>query len=105
MCKALMWMVVHCSPESELKPWDSRTPMTVAGAILFIITRMPKTSKSPTLEAIAATVGAAESSIKLVANKMIPHASEFMPKSLASVEETRQVLKLQSVRQESGHLF
>lgn len=70
--------------------------MTVAGAILFIITRMPKISKRPTLEAIAGIVGAAESTIKLVANEMTVYAPEYMPKGLASVEESSRVLKVQS---------
>ncbi|KAK9786506.1 hypothetical protein WJX73_008092 [Symbiochloris irregularis] len=91
----------HPSPERETKPWDSRTPMTVAGAILFIITRMPRTSARPSLEAIAATVNAAESTIRLVANEMIPHAAEYMPESLASTEETRQIFKLQSLKQDA----
>ncbi|KAK9814054.1 hypothetical protein WJX73_010802 [Symbiochloris irregularis] len=91
----------HPSPEHETKPWDSRTPMTVAGAILFIITRMPRTSARPSLEAIAATVNAAESTIRLVANEMIPHAAEYIPKSLASTEETRQILKLQLLKQDA----
>lgn len=85
---------MHCSPEREPKPWDSRTPMTVAGAILIIITRMPKTSAHPSIEAISAVVKAAESTIKAVASEMVPHAADYMPKSLASLEDFKKAFSM-----------
>ncbi len=33
----------------ELKPWDGRSPLSIAAAIIYLVTRLPKVASRPVL--------------------------------------------------------
>lgn len=57
----------------EHKPWHGRSPVSVAGAIMYIIANLPRASKKPPLEDISAVCGVAEATIRGVYRDMAPY--------------------------------
>lgn len=56
----------------EHKPWHGKSPSSIAGAIIYIMSLLPKASKKPSLEDICAVCGVAEGTIKGVYKDMYP---------------------------------
>ena len=90
-------LLLSCSPERGIRPWDGRTPLTQAGAIIYIVTRFPNgrgVKEVVTLEDVATVTSVAASTIRLVAQEMQPYVKEFLPSALATSDEIPTHLKL-----------
>ena len=37
----------------ELKPWDGRSPLSIAAAIIYLVTRLPKVMLTPVIGTLA----------------------------------------------------
>ena len=44
----------------QLKPWDGKSPISIAAAVLYLITSLPRATRHPTTLAIAEASGVAE---------------------------------------------
>ena len=51
----------------QLKPWDGKSPLSVAAALLFLITSLPRATKHPTALAVAEASGVAEARSPFIA--------------------------------------
>ena len=44
----------------QLKPWDGKSPISIAAGVLYLITSLPRATRHPTTLAIAEASGVAE---------------------------------------------
>ena len=44
----------------QLKPWDGKSPISIAAAVLYLITSLPRATQHPTSLAVAEASGVAE---------------------------------------------
>ena len=77
-----------CRPEEQVaKPWDSRSPLTVAAAILYAVCASPKASAHPPVAAIAEEGGVAEISIQAVYEELCPELGNPIPDWFATKQQ------------------
>ena len=71
--------------------------MSIASAIILIITRLRKCSVLPSISEIATVTGVADTTVRGTAAGMYPYAAEFVPTSYASKEfATLAIKKMQA---------
>jgi transcription initiation factor TFIIB len=58
--------------------WHGKSPLTIAGTIMFVVGNLPRASKKPTLEDICAVCGVAESTIKHLYTNALPYWSALI---------------------------
>ena len=69
-----------------VRPWDSKQGPTIAGAILFMMSQLPRSPRPFTLEEIASITGQADTTIAGAYVDLFPHARELIPVSWANDE-------------------
>jgi transcription initiation factor TFIIB len=60
------------------RPWHGKSPLTVAGTIIYILANLPGTSQVVTLEEISSVCGVAEQTINLLYKEMYPSLPELL---------------------------
>ena len=54
-------------------PWHGKSPVSIAGAVIYILSLLPAASQHPPLDSISAVCGVAEATIKAIYKEMHPH--------------------------------
>lgn len=75
-----------------MRPWDGKSPLSLAAAILLITTRMPKATRMPRPEEIAEVAQVADVTVRSTAHMMTPYAVDFFPRSYATPEQIRRTM-------------
>jgi transcription initiation factor TFIIB len=73
----------------EHRPWHGRSPATYAGTCMYIVARLPRASRKPSLEDLCAVCGVAETTIRGLYAVLHPHLAEIVAAAggFASAEE------------------
>lgn len=77
-----------------VRPWDGKSPLSLAAAILLITTRMPKATRMPDTAEIAEVAQVADVTVRTTAHMMLPFAKDFFPATYASPDQIRKTLTL-----------
>jgi len=77
-----------------VRPWDGKSPLSLAAAILLITTRMPKATRMPDVAQIAEVAQVAEVTVRTTAHMMYPYAVDLFPASYATPQQIRKTLNL-----------
>lgn len=86
-------------PDGATRPWDGKSPLSIAAAILFITTRLPKSTAMPGVPEIASVAMVAEATLRSTAAMMFPYAAQLVPPSYASKDTVANVIR----RLQAGH--
>ena len=54
-------------------PWHGKSPISIAGAIIYITTNLPRASKQVSLDEVSVVCGVAEATIRLIYSILHPH--------------------------------
>jgi transcription initiation factor TFIIIB Brf1 subunit/transcription initiation factor TFIIB len=79
-----------------VRPWDGKSPLSLAAAILLITTRMPKATRMPGTIEIADVAQVAEVTVRTTAHMMYPFAKDFIPPSYATPDQIRKTINMMS---------
>jgi len=71
------------------RPWDSKQGPTIAGAVLFMMSQLPRSPRALTLEELASVTGQADTTIAGAYVDLHPFARELIPASWASDEAVK----------------
>jgi len=74
-------------PGGAAKRWDARSPLSLAAAVIFLVTRAPRASRAPSAAEVAAVAGVTEHTLKLAARDMHPDLVEIVPSWWATPAE------------------
>ena len=74
-------------PGGGAKPWDGRTPLSQAAAVIYLVTRLPKASKAPAAVDVAGVAGVTEATLRAAARDMWPDLRSILPAWWASDTE------------------
>jgi len=77
-----------------VRPWDGKSPLSLAAAILLITTRMPKATRMPETIEIAEVAQVAEVTVRTTAHMMYPFALDFVPPSYATPDQIRKTINM-----------
>ena len=86
-----MQAAVYCSPNRTIRSWDGRSPLSIAAAIIFLLTRLPGVLVRPSINDIAQAVGVSDSTIRLVFSELRPYAADLVPHTAASKEDIKKL--------------
>ncbi|CAL5228963.1 g12195 [Coccomyxa viridis] len=73
--------------DSQLRPWDGKSPASVAGAVIYAISSLPKAEKHCSALEIAQAAAVAEGTVKGTYRDMYVYMAELMPAWYASKKE------------------
>lgn len=79
---------------SGRKPWDGRTPLSQAAAVIYLVTRLPAATKKPAAADIAAVAGVTETTLRAAARDMWPDLRAIVPEWWAKAEEVARVARV-----------
>ena len=91
-------MIPQTGPSAvEHAVWHGKSPITVAGTIMFVFSHLPRASKHPPLDDISAVAGVAEATIKSTYKEMLPHMPRLVATAggFATAEEIAQLPTLE----------
>lgn len=71
----------------EDRPWDSRSPASIAAAVVYIVTQLPRSPKKFTAREITDISGVAEGTILQCFRDMHAALPEMIPNTFATVQE------------------
>ena len=74
-----------------VKPWDGRSPLSRAAAVIYLITRLPKAARAPRAADVAAVAGVTEATLRAAARDMHPDLRSIVPAWWASDDEVAAV--------------
>lgn len=74
-------------PNGQRRPWDGKNPASIAGALLMMMSSLPKCSVHPDVSEIAESCGIAVVTIRGTYKDMVQHASELLPKGYNAPED------------------
>lgn len=57
---------------NQLRPWDGKSPISLAGVIVFVVAKLPKATQHPDLADVCAVCGVAEATIRALYKDMHP---------------------------------
>ena len=80
-------------PDGGTRPWDGKSPLSIAAAILLITTRMPKSTAMPSVLEIASVAMVAEVTVRTTAAMMYQYAPQLVPNAYASKETVANVVR------------
>lgn len=87
--------LVECSrPDGGTRPWDGKSPLSIAAAILLIVSRMPKASKIASIPDICEVTMVAEVTLRGTARMLYEYAHELVPASFASRETVLRIVNV-----------
>lgn len=66
------------SKSSDHQAWHGKSPITIAGTIIFVMAQLPNSSKHPSLSDICAVCGVAEQTIRNLLKEMLPHLGQLV---------------------------
>lgn len=83
---------------SVLRPWDGRSPISIAAGIVYIITQIApndnnnKNNKTPiTMAQVAIITGVAETTINVVLKDFMPCITDLLPRAMNSEAHVRRI--------------
>ncbi|GAB4819087.1 hypothetical protein N2152v2_006133 [Parachlorella kessleri] len=76
----------------QLRPWDGKSPISIAGAVLWVLSQLPRTSQHPKLDDICAVCGVADATIRAIYKDMHPYLGSLVPPTWASPAEVARLL-------------
>ncbi|KAK9837177.1 hypothetical protein WJX81_008700 [Elliptochloris bilobata] len=71
----------------QLKPWDGKSPLSIAAALLYLITSLPRATQHPTALAVADASGVAEVTVRGTYRDLYPEAAGLVPSWFATPAE------------------
>ena len=74
------------------EPWSSRTQLSQAAALIFIITRLPRAKVKPSAEDIAKECGVVSATLYSTYRDFYPQAQQLVPEYFASTSEINAAL-------------
>ena len=84
--------------ETEHQVWHGKSPITIAGTIIYIMSKLPRSTKHPILEDICAVCGVAEQTVRNLFKEMQPFLPKLMQSagSFATAEEVTTHLMIET---------
>eukprot|EP00890_Picochlorum_soloecismus_P003500 jgi/Picsp_1/4150/NSC_01659-R1_transcription initiation factor iib len=67
--------------ETDHQSWHGKSPITVAGTIIYVMSQLPKSAKHPPLEDICAVCGVAEQTVRNLLKELQPFLQDLVAKS------------------------
>lgn len=80
-------------PDGGTRPWDGKSPLSIAAAILLIVTRMPKATKMPSISEISEVAMVADITLRSTARMLYDYAPDLMPQSFASQDTVAKIVR------------